>query len=235
MSRSVCLIPARGGSKRIPRKNILDLAGKPLIAYTIDVALESGLFSDVILTTDDQEIAEVAKARGAAIDWRPEELSGDMVKFVEVVEEFLLRPENSDIETITGMLPTCPLRTVEDIRAAYALYESHQKEAFVLSVVAYDFPPQLAMTLGDGGRVTMREPNVYKETTRSQSIEKTYHPNGAIYIASSQNFIKEKTFFADPQFAYEMSPINSFDIDYPYQFEIAEVMMRKRLEEEKNV
>lgn len=231
MKNALCIIPARGGSKRIPRKNLLPLAGKPLLAYTIEAALKSGVFADVVLSSDDQEILELAKSLGAVADQRPEDLSGDTIRFVQVVEEYLLRPGmRQKYDVIAGMLPTCPFRTAEDIRSAFEIFSRQAGDAYLFSVTEYDFPPQLALDFAeDGAMLTMRDPATYAKTTRSQSIGKSYHPNGAIYLAPVDGFLREKTFFANPMFGYLMPAERSFDIDYPYQFAIAEAMMQEQI------
>jgi CMP-N,N'-diacetyllegionaminic acid synthase len=229
MKPSLCIIPARGGSKRIPRKNLLPLGGKPLLAYSIDAALEAGTFTEVVVSSDDPEILHLAQSLGATPDQRPAALSGDTTRFVEVVEEYLQRPSvMGKFEAVAGVLPTCPFRTVDDIRAAMQLFWQQAHESFVISVTSYDFPPQLALDFAaDGTTLSMCDPETYARTTRSQSIDTRYHPNGAIYIASVSGFLRERTFFAQPLLGYKMPAERSFDIDYPYQFKIAEAMMEE--------
>jgi CMP-N-acetylneuraminic acid synthetase len=223
---AVCLIPARGGSKRIPRKNLRLLGGKPLLAYTIDNARDSGCFAEIAVSSDDAEILALAERCGVRADRRPEHLSDDVTKFVEVLDEFLLRAPQHD--TFAGLLPTCPFRTADDVRAAMALSVAHP-EAFVVGVTAYEFPPQLAMTFDAATHaLTMREPETYAFSTRSQSLGMLHHPNGSIYCGRVARFLAEHTYFAPPLVGYAMPPERSFDIDYPYQFEIAEAMMRAR-------
>ena len=226
---TVCFIPARGGSKRIPRKNLLPLAGKPLLAYTIDNALETGVFAEVVVSSDDDEILALAEKCGASLDRRPPPLSGDLTKFVEVLEEYLQRPAiRPRFDTFAGLLPTCPFRTAADVRSAWQLSQRHP-EAFVIGVTDYDFPPQLAMTLdADDYTLQLREPDTYRFSTRSQSLDRMLHPNGSIYCGRVDRFLAEHTFFTPPMVAYAMPPERSFDIDYPYQFEIAESMMQLR-------
>lgn len=237
MTKMLCFIPARGGSKRIPRKNLLPLAGKPLLAYTVEAALHSGVFEQVVVSSDDREILDLAASLGAIADPRPESLSGDKIRFVQVIEEYLLRPGiRQKHDSIASMLPTCPFRTVEDVQEAVGLFRQKGGEVFLLAVTEYDFPPQLALDFAeDGMTLSMRDPATYGRTTRSQSLGVAYHPNGAIYIASVDGFLREKTFFADPLLGYEMSPQRSFDIDYPHQFKIAEIMMRERLNKEASI
>lgn len=229
MNKTLCIIPARGGSKRIPRKNLLLLAGKPLLAYSIEAAKEAGVFEEVVVSSDDEEILALADTLGVSSDRRPEQLSGDTVRFVEVIEEYLLRPGvREEYKNIASMLPTCPFRTVDDVCESYRLFGQKTEDRFLVAVTEYDFPPQLAMDVAeDGMTLSMRDPDTYGRTTRSQSLGKAYHPNGAIYLATVDGFLWEKTFFSQPLLGYVMPPERSFDIDYPYQFEIAELMMKK--------
>lgn len=230
MTRTLCLIPARGGSKRIPRKNLLPLAGKPLLAYTLDVALQSQVFADVVVSSEDEEILQLAQTCGAKGDRRPAALSTDTTRFVEVVAEYLQRPEHQGkYDNIASLLPTCPFRTVDDVQQAWRLFQQQNQQGFLLGITEYDFPPQLALDLNaEDQSLTMRDPGTYGRTTRSQSLGKAYHPNGAIYLTSVENFLREKTFFGDPLIGYVMPPERSHDIDYPYQFQIAEFLMQQR-------
>jgi CMP-N-acetylneuraminic acid synthetase len=229
VSKTLCIIPARGGSKRIPRKNLLPLAGKALLGYSIEVAAQAGLFEDVIVSSDDEEILQLAESMGVGTDRRPETLSGDNIRFVEVLKEYLLRSEiRGRYENIACMLPTCPFRTLEDVQNAYRLFAEHPDEGFLVAVTEYDFPIQLALDLDKNSMtLSMRDPETYAQTTRSQSLSKTYHPNGAIYLATIASFLRTGTFFSHPLIGYVMPPSRSFDIDDPYQFRIAECMMRE--------
>lgn len=233
MNKTLCFIPARGGSKRIPRKNLLPLAGKPLLAYTVEVAVQAKIFDNVVVSSDDKEILDLADSLGVISDQRPERLSGDTNGFVEVMEEYLLRSGMRErYRNVACLLPTCPFRTADDIRAAHRMFIEQPNDVFLLAVTEYDFPPQLAMDLAEEGMtLSMRDPDTYNQTTRSQSLGKAYHPNGAIYLATVESFLRERTFFAQPMIGYVMPPSRSFDIDYPYQFEIAEYMMRINLSE----
>lgn len=139
--KTVCIIPARGGSKRIPRKNLLSLPGKPLLAYTIEAALESKVFDQVVVSSDHQEILDIANSLGAVPDRRPEVLSGDRIRFVQVIEEYLLRGEIlNKYVNIAGMLPTCLFRTKEDVRNAYKVFSDNGEDGFLIAVTEYDFP-----------------------------------------------------------------------------------------------
>jgi CMP-N-acetylneuraminic acid synthetase len=193
------------------------------------VARQADVFEDVVVSSDDKEILNLADSLGIISDRRPERLSGDAIRFVEVIEEYLLRPEMKQRYTnIACMLPTCPFRTVDDIRTPYRIFLEQAGDVFLIAVTEYDFPPQLALDLAeDGMTLSMRDPDTYGHTTRSQSLGKAYHPNGAVYLTTVEGFLREKTFFAKPLIGYVMPPSRSFDIDYPYQVRIAESMMRQ--------
>ena len=230
--RSICVIPARGGSKRIPRKNILKLNGIPLISYTIQAAIKSNQFDDIYVSTEDDEIKSISLSEGAKVDERPTHMAGDKVTKVEVISEFLNRHDYlSENDIITALLPTCPFRNSKHIVEAFKLFKSHEDIPFLIGVTEYDFPIQLALKKDATDTMKM----VFKEgynTTRSQNIEKRYHPNGAIYIANVGAFLKNNTFFNPKFLAYEMEAIYSYDIDYPYQFEIAEILAKKIINNE---
>jgi CMP-N-acetylneuraminic acid synthetase len=223
--KNLAIIPARGGSKRIPRKNILKLNGIPLLSYTIRAVKESGCFDEILVSSEDKEIQELALKEGVNIDKRPESMAGDKVTKVQVVKEFLEREENrTKWDNVAAFLPTCPFRTAEDVKNAVSLFEKNNGR-FLIGVVEYEFPVQLALKKAEDKVEMLTEENYL--TTRSQNIEKRYHPNGAIYMARVKDFLANGTFFHPSMTAYEMPAIRSYDIDYPYQFEIAEILAKK--------
>lgn len=224
---NVCIIPARGGSKRIPRKNILPLNGLPLIGYSIRAALDSGVFDQVLVSTEDEEIKEVALNMGVQVDDRPEEMAGDKVTKVQVVKEFLQREVNrGKYQSVCALLPTCPFRTADHVREAFMQFQANMDLPFLIGVTEYEFPIQLALTPIDEHKMEITFEDGYN-TTRSQNIEKRYHPNGAMYMATVEAFLKKGTFFNEKMQTYKMGAVHSFDIDYPYQFEIAEILAKK--------
>lgn len=219
----LCFIPARGGSKRIPGKNLRPLAGRPLISWTIAAAIKSDCFAKIVVSSDDEAILAIAAENGAVADRRSPELSGDRVRFVEVLEEFLTRPENAGkYTTVAVLLPTCPFRSELDIRAALALHLL-EKEAFVVSISAYEFPPDFACDFDEFyGTLSLRHPEVYARSTQSQSVAPAFHPNGAIYIGSVERFLETRSFFASPVLGSLLPPERALDLDHPHQWEIAE-------------
>jgi CMP-N-acetylneuraminic acid synthetase len=221
------MIPARIGSKRLPRKNLLPLGGRPLLAHTVDAAREAGVFDEIVVSSDDDEILALAGLLGVAADRRPAALAGDRTRFVEVLEELLLRTGAAPrFDLVAVLLPTCPFRHPDDIRAVLDL--QRRTGGFVIAVCAYEFPPQFALRLGDDGRATMEHPEAWRRSTQSQSHPASYHPNGAIYLAPTDRFLAERTFFAEPLFAHVMPPERSLDIDLPHQLAVAESLLRRR-------
>lgn len=226
-NKTICVIPARGGSKRVPRKNVLPLNGIPLLAYSIRAAKESGVFDKIVVSSEDKEIQEVALNEGVEIDNRPNFMAGDKVTKVQVIKEYIERMESEkEYTNIACLLPTCPFRTADDVKNAFDKFVSNPQIPFLIGVTEYEFPIQLALKKDNDLSMTMREKDSY-QTTRSQNIEKHYHPNGAIYLASIEAFKKNGTFFNETMLTYEMPAIRSYDIDYPYQFEIAAILAKK--------
>jgi CMP-N-acetylneuraminic acid synthetase len=227
---TLCFIPARGGSKRIPGKNIRSLAGRPLIEWTIAAAQKCGCFSQIVVSSDDDAILGIASNAGAIADRRPPELGRDSVRFVEVLEEFLTRPENAGkYTTVAVLLPTCPFRSAADIRAAVEL-QSQNGDAFVVSVNPYEFPPEFACDFDSSTQtLRLRQPDVYARSTQSQSVIPAFHPNGAIYAGKVPRFLETKSFYAAPVLGFLLPPERALDLDHPHQWEIAEALAQKHL------
>lgn len=230
--RLLCMIPGRGGSKRVRSKNTLPLCGKPLISYSIIAAKEAGVFedSDIVVSTDTEEISRIASDYGVSCDLRPGDLGGDRVRVVQVIEEYLKREESHRrYDAVVTLLPTCPLRTAEDVRKAVELFSAQDEPGkSLVGVVHYEFPPQLALVRTGDETVRMEFPEAYARTTRSQDIAPRYHAMGAIYIATIDYFVRTGTYFQEEMLAYEMPRESAIDIDYSYQFKIAEELMRAR-------
>ncbi|MEK0450588.1 MAG: hypothetical protein RL088_2856 [Verrucomicrobiota bacterium] len=227
---TLCFIPARGGSKRIPGKNSRTLAGKPLLSWTIAAAKASGCFGEFVVSSDDERILEIASANGAAADRRSEHLSGDRVRFVEVLDEYLRRPENAGrFQRVVVLLPTCPFRSAADIRAAVEL-QSQNADAFVVSVNPYEFPPEFACDFDSATHaLRLRQPDVYARSTQSQSVVPAFHPNGAIYVGSVARFLETQSFYVPPVLGFLLPPERAMDLDHPHQWELAEHLASKHL------
>lgn len=225
--RVLAIIPARGGSKRLPRKNVLPLNGKPLIAWTIEAALSSKFIDKVIVSTDDKEVSEIAETFGATVPFvRPSTLSSDTSTSVDVVKhalEFLY--ENSDIYDIVILLqPTSPLRTTKHINEAMQLFRN-KKASGVISVCPSEHSPLWANVLNEDFDMSNFISNEFKNI-RSQDLPTFYRLNGAIYISNTTTFKKESTFILSKNlFAYVMQPNESTDIDEKVDFYAAEYLM----------
>lgn len=226
---ALAFIPARGGSKRLPGKNIRPLAGKPLLAWTIEAAAASGAFSRLVVSSDDAEILDVARKFGAEVDRRPDELATDRARNFQVLAEYLGRTPENLPPAVALLPPTSPLRRPEDILAAFSLWEEDRGN-FVISVTKYDFPPEFACDFDKStAELRLRRPEVYAHSTQSQSVPPSVHPSGAIYLGSAARFLREQTFFSPPMRALLMPPERSLDLDYPHQFTIAASFLEAHL------
>jgi len=229
MSTVVAILPARGGSKGIPRKNIKMLAGKPLIAWTIGAALRSRCLDRVITSTDDDEIAQVARQLGAEVPFlRPADLASDTATSVEVVLhalDWLQQNEYAQPDFVMLLQPTSPLRTAEDIEAAVVLQREKQAEA-VVSVCKTAHPPQWLKRFGPNGELLPWESGV--EPSRRQEAAPAYQQNGAIYLVKTVTLSRERTFLPERTFGYVMPPERSVDIDSPWDFYSAELILKDK-------
>ena len=223
----IAIIPARGGSKGVPRKNIKKLGGKPLIAYTIDEALKSKYLDHVFVSTEDPEIAKVSKECGAQVIGRPSALADDTSKTVEAILHAVEYLEREDIHPriIVLLQPTSPLRSTEDIDAAVKLYLDNECDS-VIGVCEPDHSPFWCFTLS--GRYLQTLFDKKYDNTRRQDLPKVVMPNGAIYVSSPKSIRKNEGFYGDRTIAYCMPPERSIDIDTPLDFTIAEVLIRKK-------
>jgi CMP-N,N'-diacetyllegionaminic acid synthase len=220
----LAIIPARGGSKRLPRKNILDLNGKPLIAWSIEAGLNSKYVDKVVVTSDDREILDVADKYGAEIIIRPDDLASDMATTVDTVEHVL---ENIDsYEYLVLLQPTSPLRTYKHIDEAIQLLEQKNADA-IIGVCETDHSPLWTNTLPNSKSMdNFLSPEIIGK--RSQDLDKHYRINGAIYICKTDKFIQEKTLFIkNNNYAYEMERSASVDIDNHIDFILAGLLLNE--------
>ncbi len=228
MSTSVAIIPARGGSKSIPKKNIQLLNGVPLICHTINEAIQSQCFDQIIVTSDDAEILEIASNYPVTIVKRAADLAKDDTKSIDVILD-VLNDHLQDIDhTICTLLqPTSPLRKHTHIREAITLFLSNDCGS-VISVCQAAHHPHKSMTLDDSGHlIALMNPNDL-EAPR-QTLPKAYHPNGAIYIAEASQIKKTNQLIIRPILPYIMSAESSIDIDTPGDLKMAEYMMTSAL------
>jgi CMP-N,N'-diacetyllegionaminic acid synthase len=230
MTRIVGLVTARGGSKGIPRKNVLPLAGKPLIAWTLEAALESRKLDRVIVSTDDAEIADVARAWGATVPFmRPAELARDDSSHIDVVQhalDWLAAHEHSEPEYLLTLQPTSPLRTSEDIDAAIAIAVERDAQA-VVSVVNAGTHPFLAKRIMDDGTLEDLVPTS-GGYLRRQVLPPAYGLNGAIYLNRSASLRNDGTFLPRGTVAYVMPAERSLDVDTPWDFYLADLILGER-------
>jgi CMP-N,N'-diacetyllegionaminic acid synthase len=226
------LITARGGSKRVPRKNIKPLVGKPLIAWTIETALQSHLLSRVIVSTDDAEIARVAQTWGAEVSFlRPDSLAQDEASQISVVTHAIIWLEEHQRvvpDYIMLLQPTSPLRTVEDIEAAIHLARQRAAVA-VVSVCVPDRHPYLCKRILPDGTLTDFVPIPSDVTSlRHQDLPPAHGLNGAIYLNRRESLLHDRTFVPPGTVAYVMPPERSLDVDSPWDFSLAELILRDR-------
>jgi N-acylneuraminate cytidylyltransferase len=185
--KSLAIITARGGSKRIPKKNIREFCGKPIIAYSIEAAIKSGLFDEVMVSTDSEEIAEVARQNGAVVPFmRSTETSDDYATTADVLNEVLseYKKQGKQFEWMCCIYPTAPFVTAEKLKKAWAyLWEKHGDA--LVTVVAFSFPPQRCVVIRDGKLEYKWPENVRK---RSQDLETYYHDAGQFYFWKVKGF-----------------------------------------------
>lgn len=225
MAEMLCIITARGGSKRIPRKNIKAFCGKPVIAYSIEAALESGLFDEVMVSTDDEEIATIAKKYGASVPFlRSKENSDDFATtkdvLLEVVDRYEL--EGQTFDSICCIYPTAPFVTAQKLQCANRLFDG--KTDTVLSVTRFSFPPQRGLVKTDGGMSYWMEENANK---RSQDLEPIYHDAGQFYFCKVPSLKTSQTLLGPITKGFEVSELEVQDIDNFSDWEIAEVKFER--------
>ncbi|MCQ2081493.1 MAG: acylneuraminate cytidylyltransferase family protein [Lachnospiraceae bacterium] len=219
----LALIPARGGSKGIPNKNITDLAGKPLIAYSIDACKGSRFVDDIVVSTDSEKIATITRTFGAEVPFmRPEELAMDTSKTLDAVLHAVseLKKQGREYDSIVLIQPTQPLRTSEDIDGAIDTYYINSEQD-VVSVCEVSEHPLLMRTLKEGVLVPLLDKS---STCRRQDMDKYYKVNGCVYVNSVNN-LNENTSFNDNLIPYVMDRSHSIDIDEPADLKYAEVVI----------
>lgn len=221
----IAVIPARGGSKGVLKKNIRLLAGKPLIHYTIDAAKNSNYINHVIVSTDDDEIISISLADGAQVIRRPPEIAGDNAPTIEAVLHVLDHCDEHDIalKLVVLLQPTSPFRMSSDIDAALNIFLHNDCDS-VVSVVETNHPPYWNMVV----KGSYLQPLFDQESLRMrrQDLPKTYLPNGAIYIASAEILKQTHSFYTPKTKPYIMPPERSLDIDSEFDLLFAETIMK---------
>ncbi len=229
---NLCIIPARGGSKRIPRKNLKDFLGKPIIAYSIETALKSGLFEEVMVSTDDQEIAEIAISYGAKIPfYRSELCSNDFATTMDVIQEVVYQYKtqlHKEYDLICCIYPTAPLITTKSLCDGM---ERLLEEKFdtVFPVVQFSYPIWRGLEITDDGKTVMVWPQYLN--SRSQDLKKVYHDAGQWYWLNLSNLSKD--LFTINTGSIELSELEVQDIDSATDWVSAEIKY-KLLNENRN-
>lgn len=225
MSKSIAIIPARGGSKRIPRKNIKEFCGKPIIAYSIEAALQSNLFDTIMVSTDDQEIAKISQQYGAEIPFfRSKNNSNDYAPLAVVVEEVLksYAEIGKTFEAFCCILPTAPFINANFLITAHNKLNKTNCTA-IFPVAQFSYPIQRALHF-NGNNITMINPENMQ--VRSQDLEKTFHDAGQFYFLKTDAFNKEHVLFTKNASAMELPELMVQDIDTEIDWKIAELKYR---------
>ncbi len=230
---NLAIIPARSGSKGLKDKNILDLCGKPLLWYTVQAAKESGIFDTVMVSTDSDAYAEIAKQCGAEVPFlRSEEQAGDTSSSWDVVREVLTGYSalGRQFEYVMLLQPTSPLRNAEDIRGAYR-FIADGKAHSVVSVTETDHPVQWCFQMEQGNFIRELADSPYKYSRR-QDLEKYYRENGAIYLVKADRIAdRNYDFYADSCYGYCMPKTRSVDIDDRFDLAFVRTLMDSNREE----
>jgi pseudaminic acid cytidylyltransferase len=220
-NKTVAIITARGGSKRIPRKNIKNFLGFPIIKYSIEAALKAGCFDEVMVSTDDKEIAEIALSYGAKVPFfRSAAMSGDFAMTAEVIEEVIMeyRKRGVEFECLCCIYPTAPFVTYHKLNTAMKMLIETNADC-VLPITRFSYPIQRALKI-DTGRVKMIWPENYN--VRSQDLMPAYHDCGQFYCMKSKSLLEQKKLFAENTVPIEIPESEVQDIDNEEDWKIAE-------------
>lgn len=220
----VAIIPARGGSSRIPRKNIRSFAGKPMICYSIEAAKKTDLFDQIIVSTDDKEIAQISRQAGAEVPFsRPENLSDAYTPTAPVLEHAVnwLNTHSRKVEYFCCIYPTAPFVRPQDIKKGYQLLLD-KKASSVFSITTFDFTIFRALRQADGGRLEMFWPE--NELKRSQDLPTAYHDAGQFYWLNADIFLKNKKVWAPDAYGVLIERYLVQDIDTIEDWQTAELM-----------
>lgn len=219
---NIAIITARGGSKRIPKKNIREFCGRPIIEYSIRAALESKLFDEVMVSTDNEEIAEISKQCGASVPFfRSAQNSNDYAITADVIKEVIIEYEKlgKRFDTLCCIYPTAPFVTAKKLSDAYNEMKKNNADS-AMTVVRYGFPPQRAVVIRNG-KIEFQYPEYYK--TRSQDLEPIYHDCGQFYFCNVDAFKKYKTMITPNCVPFVVSEEEVQDIDNISDWNIAEM------------
>jgi N-acylneuraminate cytidylyltransferase len=225
---NAAIIPARGGSKRIPRKNIKPFCGKPMIAWSIEAARESGCFEHIVVSTDDDEIARVAQEYGAEVPFtRPANLADDYTATVPVIKHAIIecRKVGIDPEFVCCIYATAPFLDPSDLRSALARLRKSDA-AYAFSVTGFDYPIQRSLRIDETDHVSMFHPEHY--ATRSQDLTPAYHDAGQFYWGKAAAWLDELPLFGNQSIAVNLPRDRVQDIDTPEDWSRAERMFEPK-------
>lgn len=224
-SKAIAIIPARGGSKRIPRKNIKNFCGKPMIAYSIEAAINSGCFEQVIVSTDDSEIADIAKQYGAEVPYlRSAKLSDDYATTADVMADAVSRLNNDEIEFICCIYATAPLLLSDDLIKGFSLLKDNEDADYTFSITEFAFPIQRALKLNNKAQISMFYPEYM--STRSQDLEEGWHDAGQFYWGTRNAWRDKKKIFGENSRGVKLPRIRVQDIDTFQDWEVAEFLYK---------
>lgn len=229
LKRRIAIIPARGGSKRIPQKNITDFYGQPMIAWTIKAAIESQLFDRILVSTDDSMTAEVSRRAGAEVPFLRTDCADDYATVSEATI-FALRQAMAHwqeaYDVVVQLMANCPLRTSEDIKSLVSVFETKQRSAQISCFEYGWMNPWWAATLDESGRPAQ----IFSKTLtqRSQDLPKLYCPTGAVWISTVQALLTHKTFYSPNHTFAPISQKSAIDIDDYEDLKMANALILAR-------
>ncbi|EAI0691071.1 TPA: pseudaminic acid cytidylyltransferase [Campylobacter coli] len=228
--KNLCIIPARGGSKRIPRKNIIDFLGKPLIAYSIESALKSDIFDEVIISSNDEEIIKIACQFGAKAPFiRDEKLSDDYSSSTAVIQNAveILAKKGQVYDNVCALYATAPLISSGILKKAYENFLQNESQ-FLFSATEFDYPIQRAFYLNEKNQVHMFDESFYN--SRSQDLTKAYHDAGAFYFGKSKAWLGNDFLFKPYSSVYLLPRNLVCDIDTLEDLEFAKILYKVNYE-----
>lgn len=228
---NLCIIPARGGSKRIPRKNIKDFLGKPIIAYSIQAAIDSRLFDEVMVSTDDTEIAEIAKQFGATVPFlRSAKNSDDFASTIDVIDEVVEEygKKGQIFDNCCCIYPTAPFLNSTKLTEAFQLLKSNKYDV-VFPVIPFSFPIQRAVKRNENGKISMFTPEYL--TSRSQDLEASFHDSGQFYFFDIQEVLSQRKLWTSNTGCIVISELEGQDIDNLDDWKLAELKYQMITEE----
>lgn len=220
--KNLCIIPARGGSKRIPRKNIKPFMGKPIMAYSIEASCDSGIFDEVMVSTDDLEFAEVARQYGASVPFlRSQATSNDYATTADVINEVLeqYKAQGTEFDVVCCLYSTAPFVTPDRLNEAFDKLSDKTDGCFTM--VQYSYPVQRSLRINERGFVEMTHPEHYR--SRSQDLEPIYHDAGQFYFIKVAAFLKEKTLWCERTMPLILSELEVQDLDTEVDWGLAEM------------